>query len=77
MTAAIGISEHVADELKSRTTTYRDSKETFEVHRDAWHEAITDAVDEGVKPAHVAQLVGVTPQRILAIVARVYSREDA
>jgi hypothetical protein len=71
------ISEHLADELRARTTTYRDAKETFEAQRDRWHDAITDAVDAGAKPAHVAQLVGVTPQRILAIVARVYSRADS
>lgn len=77
MTAPADVSPHIADELKSRTTTYRDAKETFETHRDAWHKAITEAVDAGVKPAHVAQIVGVTPQRVLAIVVRVYSHDNS
>lgn len=61
-------------ELRNRTVTYRDAKELYEAQRDAWHAAIVAAVDAGMKPREVGQVVGVTPQRILAITARVYSR---
>lgn len=70
------ISTNRADQLAALTTTYRDAKESFERHRDRWHDAITDAVDEGLKPSDVAELVGVTPQRVQAIVARVYSHSE-
>jgi transposase-like protein len=65
------------EQLRALSVSYRDAKETFEVHRDKWQNAITQAVDQGMKPADVARVVGVTPQRILAIVARVYSRDES
>ena len=74
MSHPLDVSESISERLTAATAAYRDAKETFEVHRDRWHELITEAVDAGMKPAHVGQVVGVTPQRILAIVARVYSR---
>lgn len=70
------ITTNRAEELTALTTTYRDAKEAFERHRDRWHDAITDAVDEGMKPADVAGLVHVSPQRVQAIVTRVYSRTE-
>lgn len=70
------ITPNRAEELTVLTTTYRDAKESFERHRDRWHDAITAAVDDGMKPSDVGHLVGVSPQRIQAIVARVYSRSE-
>lgn len=67
------ISTNTGESLDKLTETYRDAKTMFEAHRDRWHEGITEAVDEGMRPAEVARIVGVSPQRILAIVARVYS----
>lgn len=63
------------DRLRSITTAYRDAKEAFEVQRDRWQDAIVELVDEGMRPADVAQVVGVTPQRVQAIVARVYAQD--
>ena len=74
MSHPLDVSESISERLAAATVAYRDAKETFEVHRDHWHDLITEAVDAGMKPAQVGQLVGVTPQRILAIVARVYGR---
>lgn len=63
-----------AADLLAVTVQYRDAKETFERHRDRWHEAIVALVDAGATPRQVADLVQVAPQRINAIIARVYSR---
>jgi hypothetical protein len=64
------------DRLRALTAAYRDARETFEVHRDRWQEAIVALVDEGAKPADVGAVVGVTAQRVQAIVARIYARDD-
>jgi hypothetical protein len=71
------ISNSTAERLAALSETYRDAKETFERHRDRWHEAITEAVDAGMKPADVAGIVKVSPQRVQAILARVYARDDS
>jgi hypothetical protein len=64
------------ERLRALTTTYRDAKETFEAHRDRWQQAIVDAVDDGMTPAQVGGIVGVSPQRIQAIIARIYAQAD-
>lgn len=64
------------ERLTALSVSYRDAKETFEHHRDRWQQAIVDAVDAGMTPAQVGALVGVTPQRIQAIIARIYSQAD-
>jgi hypothetical protein len=64
------------ERLRALSVSYRDAKETFEAHRDRWHEAIVDAVDGGMTPAQVGGIVGVTPQRIQAIIARIYAQAD-
>lgn len=63
------------ERLDALTTSYRDATETWERHRDRWQDAIVEAVDAGMKPADVGRRVGISPQRVLAIVARVYARE--
>lgn len=72
----IEVSGNTRERLEKLSETYRDAKEVFEVHRDKWHRAITDAVDDGMRPADVGRIVGVTQQRVLAIVARVYTKDD-
>lgn len=62
------------ERLGALTTIYNDAKEAFEVARDKWQEAIVDAVDDGAKPKIVGDIVGVSEQRIRAIIARVYGR---
>ena len=76
MSHPLDVSESITERLAAATAAYRDAKETFEVHRDRWHELITEAVDAGMKPAQVGALVGVSSQRIGTIVARVYSHDQ-
>ena len=65
------------ERLSALTVRYNDAKEAFERHRDDWQREIRDAVDEvGMRPAIVAEIVGVTPQRIQAILERVYRALD-
>jgi predicted transcriptional regulator len=71
------VSKPTADQLRELTTRYRDAVETFDVHRDAWQEAITDAVDGGMKAKDVGAIVGVSEQRVRAIIARVYAQNSS
>jgi predicted transcriptional regulator len=70
------VSDNTRLRLEELTETYRDAKEAFEARRDKWQAAITRAVDDGMRPADVGRIVGVTQQRILTIVARIYSKDD-
>jgi len=62
------------ERLAALTTIYTDAKEAFEAARDKWQEAIVDAVDDGARPKIVGDIVGVSEQRIRAIIARIYGR---
>lgn len=74
MSASTTIDASRAEHLAALTTAAHDARETYERHRDRWHQAIADAVDDGLTLAQVGRIVGLTPQRINAIVVRVYSR---
>lgn len=71
------IATPVVETLTALTVTYRDAKETYEAHRDRWHAAINDAIEQGMKPADVAAVIKVSPQRVQAIVTRVYAHAAA
>lgn len=63
-----------AEQLGRLAAVYRDSKDNYEGKRDALHDAIVQAVDAGASVARVARLVGVSPQRVYAIIQRVDGR---
>lgn len=73
---AAEVSTNTRERLEKLTRTYRDAEEAYQAHRDRWQQAITDAIDDGMRPADVGRIVGVTQQRILAIVQRIYSKDD-
>lgn len=64
------VRDPVRERLTNLTATYQDATESWSHHRDAWQQAITDAVDSGMRLADVARLAGVTQPRIIAIVRR-------
>lgn len=72
--AAEEVTGTINERLAALTVIYTDAKEAFEAARDRWQELIVDAVDAGAKPQVVADLVGVSEQRIRAIIARIYGR---
>lgn len=64
--------------LVNASVSYRDAKEVLQIETGKWQGLIRDAVDQhGLTIARVAQLVGVAPSRVHAIIANVYSRESS
>lgn len=64
--------------LLNASVSYRDAKEVLQVETGKWQGLIRDAVDEhGLTIKRVAQLAGVAPSRVHAIIANVYSRESS
>lgn len=59
--------------LRASTPRYQKGKREFDELRDEWQADIAAAVDAGIPNKVVARAAGVTPPRICAIVARVYS----
>lgn len=52
---------------------WRDAQETAVLHRHRLHDAVINAIDvEGMPPADVARIIGVSPTRIYAIVIAAY-----
>jgi hypothetical protein len=71
------ISGTTTERLRALTVAYKDAEEVWERCRDKWQIAIRDAVDDiGMSPANVGGIVGVTAQRINAIIERVYRTLD-
>jgi hypothetical protein len=70
--------ETAVSELAALVATYRDAEHTLDVTRRRLHERIVDAVDlDGLPIPRVARAVGVSRQRIHAIIVRTEARTGA
>lgn len=68
----------IDSQLRNASHSYRDAKNTLQVHTDKWQRLIRDAVDvHGLTIKRVAELAEVAPSRVHAIIATVYSRESS
>jgi hypothetical protein len=68
-------SQTIDQQLLSATTSYRDAKEVERREAERWQRLIVDAVEAGLPQKRVAELAGISPTRVIAIIARVDSQE--
>lgn len=68
------VAETLLDQLKAKTVAHRDAQEVARRCAAAFRQAVVEAVDAGVKIKHVAQVAGVAPTRVHAIVVAEDSR---
>lgn len=68
------VAETLGARLSAAAVAHRDAQEVAAIRARSFRQLVVEALDAGMRRRDVAELAGVTPARVHAILAREYAR---